>query len=103
MNIRNFVKERSMSIQEPLDELFFAEPPRKLRELLEQIPDTIFYNKDGNPDYNGIFVEITRTMYGREDRHFTIDSEDFLNGTLPNLSTFQRSVSYERARRRKQY
>lgn len=88
-----------MSIQEPLDDSLFGEPPRKWRELLELVPDTIFFNDEGNPDYNGIFVEITRNMYRQASKQFSIDSEDFLNGRLPNLSTFQRSVAQERERR----
>lgn len=87
-------------IQEPLDDSLFGETPRKLKELLEQVPDTIFYNHEGNPDYNGIFVEITRNTYRKNSKQFSIDSEDFLNGRLPNLSTFQRSVALERDRRK---
>lgn len=70
-----------------------------LRELLSEVPTEIFFNDMGNPDFNGIFVEVARRIYRQPDGSFAIAAEDFLNGRLPNLTTFQRSVTAERRRR----
>ena len=70
-----------------------------LKELLEDVPDRIFFNDKGNPNFNAIFVEITKRIYHENTDVFSIPSQDFLNGELPNLTTFQRSVAQERKRR----
>jgi hypothetical protein len=95
----NLREGTGMSIQEPLDELFFKEPAKNWKELLEQVPDTIFYKDNGKPNYNKIFVALVQELYQKGSEQVTITTDDFLNGKLPNLSTFQRSVSKERARR----
>jgi len=71
-----------------------------LLELLSEVPNNIFFNDQGVPNYNAIFVEIARQIYRQQpDADFMIPSSDFLTRKLPNLSTFQRSVSTERKRR----
>ena len=70
-----------------------------LRDLLAEVPTEIFFNDVGHPNFNGIFVEVARRIYRQPDGVFSIASEDFLNGRLPNLTTFQRSVTAERRRR----
>jgi hypothetical protein len=71
-----------------------------LLELLAEVPNEIFFDDKGDPNYNAIFVEVARRIYReRPDADFMIPSTDFLTHKLPNLSTFQRSVSTERKRR----
>ncbi len=70
-----------------------------LAELLSYIPNEIFFNDQGKPNFNAIFVEVARTIYREKTDNFSIPSEDFLNGRLPNLTSFQRSVTQERTRR----
>jgi hypothetical protein len=71
-----------------------------LSDLLGEVPDDIFFNDEGHPNFNAIFVEISKRVYGERTNDFSIPSRDFLTGRLPNLSTFQRSVSHERKKRR---
>ena len=68
-------------------------------ELLGDIPNEIFFDDKGDPNYNAIFVEAARRIYKHDDTDFMIPSADFLSGRLPNLSSFQKSVSTERKRR----
>jgi len=68
-------------------------------ELFEEIPNEIFFDDKGDPNYNAIFVEAARRIYKKTDNDFMIPAGDFLNDTLPNLSSFQRAVSNERKRR----
>jgi hypothetical protein len=71
-----------------------------LSELLSEVPNEIFFNDQGKPNYNAIFVEIARVIYREETNDFSIPAGDFLEGDrLPNLSTFQRNVAHERERR----
>lgn len=70
-----------------------------LAELLSYVPDEIFFNDQGHPNFNAIFVEIARVIYRQPAPDFSIPAEDFLNGRLPNLTSFQRSVTQERQRR----
>ncbi len=71
-----------------------------LSDLLSYVPDDIFYNSDGNPDYNAIFVEVVRMIKKENSSDFTIHTSEFLSGSMPNLTSFQRSVAKERERRR---
>jgi hypothetical protein len=75
---------------------------QSLTELLAEIDDETFYNENGDPDFNAIFIEVARVVYGRVNDNFSIPATDFINGTLPNLSSFQRGVSKERSRRGRQ-
>ena len=68
-------------------------------ELLGAVPKEIFFDDKGDPNYNAIFVEIVRHIYKHDETDFMIPSADFLTGKLPNLSSFQKSVSEERKRR----
>ncbi len=70
-----------------------------LAELLSHVPDEIFYNDQGNPNFNAIFVEVARAIYRETTDEFSIPAGDVLNGKLPNLTSFQRSVTQERTRR----
>jgi hypothetical protein len=70
-----------------------------LTELLSAAPDEIFFNDLGDPNFNAIFVEVARLIYREDTDDFTIPSRDFLTGRLPNLTTFQRSVTQERKKR----
>ena len=72
----------------------------RLRDLLEEVPDDIFFQSNGRPDFNAIFVEVARIILGEETDEFTIHSSEFLSGNMPNLTSFQRSVPIERKRRR---
>jgi hypothetical protein len=68
-------------------------------ELLGEVPKEIFFGDKGDPNYNAIFVEIARRIYKHDDTDFMIPSADFLNGKLPNLTSFQKAVANERIRR----
>ncbi len=70
-----------------------------LAELLSEVPDNVFYNEMGDPNFNAIFLEVMKKIYHERDDNFTIPSRDFISNKLPNLSTFQRSVTNERKRR----
>lgn len=70
-----------------------------LNELLSEVPDPIFFDDKGDPNFNAIFVEVARQIYRQGTDDFMIPSVDFLTHKLPNLSTFQRSVSAERKKR----
>lgn len=70
-----------------------------LTELLSEVPNELFFNDKGHPDYNRIFVEVARRIYREDGDEFSIPAHDFLTGRLPNLSTFQREVPKERKRR----
>ena len=70
-----------------------------LTELLSEVPDDIFFDDKGAPNYNAVFVEIVRCIYRHDTSDFMIPSSDFLAGKLPNLSTFQRTVGNERLKR----
>jgi len=70
-----------------------------LLELLSEVPNDVFFNDQGDPNYNAIFVEVARRIYRLDSTEFMIPSVDFLTHKLPNLTTFQRSVSTERKRR----
>lgn len=63
-----------------------------LSKFLEQVPQELFYNDAGNPNYNKIFASLARA-------EGVTGPEALEDGTLPNISTFQRSVAKERARR----
>lgn len=78
---------------------FHQDKPRTLTNLLEEIPDHIFFAYDGKPNLNAIFVELMRQIYGKQYGDFQIPAKDFLNGTVPNLSVFQQAVNEERRRR----
>jgi hypothetical protein len=71
-----------------------------LSDLLVDVPDDIFFTMEGNPDYNAIFIEVAKLIKGEKTRDFTIHTSEFLSGSLPNLTSFQRSVAKERERRR---
>jgi hypothetical protein len=68
-------------------------------ELLGEVPNEIFFDDKGDPNYNAIFVEIVRRIYRHDNSEFMIPSADFLTGKLPNLTSFQKAVSNERKRR----
>ena len=70
-----------------------------LAELLSEVPNEIFFDDKGNPNFNAIFVEIARVIYRKSDDNFSIPASDFLSDKLPNLSSFQRAVAKERTRR----
>ena len=70
-----------------------------LSEELRNIDDSIFLKRGNRPRFNAIFVEIARRRYGFSSNEFELPAEHFLKNMLPNLSTFQRSVTKERARR----
>ena len=70
-----------------------------LAELLAEVPDELFFNDQGHPAYNRIFVEVVRFIYKEDGVNFSIPAQDFLADKLPNLTTFQKSVSVERKRR----
>lgn len=70
-----------------------------LLELLAEVPNDVFFDDKGDPNYNAIFVEVVRRIYRHDSTDFMIPSVDFLTHKLPNLTTFQRSVSTERKRR----
>jgi hypothetical protein len=71
----------------------------QLTEVLGIVPDDIFFNEKGDPDFNSIFVEVARIIYGEGGVDFSIPVHDFVTKKLPNLSSFQRSVAKERQRR----
>ena len=71
-----------------------------LSDLLSYVPDDIFYNAEGNPSYNAIFVEVVRMIKREKTSDFTIHTSEFLSGKMPNLTSFQRSVAKEREKRR---
>ena len=68
-------------------------------ELLSDIPNEVFFNKEGKPDFNAIFVAAARRIYRQEGNGFSLPAEDFLSNKLPNLTSFQRAVTKERKRR----
>jgi len=70
-----------------------------LKDLLADVPDEIFFKNDGNPNYNAIFVEVVRMIKGEKTSDFSIHASEFLSDSLPNLTSFQRSVAKERAER----
>jgi hypothetical protein len=70
-----------------------------LSELLSEVPDEIFFNDQGHPNYNAIFVEVAKSIYREQNENFSIPIQDFLNSRLPNLTTFQRSVANESSKR----
>jgi hypothetical protein len=70
-----------------------------LTELLSEVPDEMFFNDQGHPAFNRIFVEVARGIYKEDTDEFLIPAHDFLTGKLPNLSSFQRAVDNERIRR----
>jgi hypothetical protein len=78
---------------------FHQDKPKTLENLLEEIPDHIFFAFDGSPNINAIFIEFLRHTYGKTYNDFQIPAKDFLNGTIPNLSVFQKAVNEERRRR----
>lgn len=63
-----------------------------LAAFLRQVPQELFYNDAGNPNYNKIFASLARA-------NGVTGPEALEDGTLPNISTFQRSVAKERSRR----
>lgn len=63
-----------------------------LSGFLQGVPDGSFYNEEGHPDYNGLLARLARQNGASDPRAL----ED---GTLPNISTFQRAVAKERGRR----
>lgn len=70
-----------------------------LTDLLAKVPNDKFFDSKGDPDFNRIFVEVARSIYAATTEDFAMRSEDFLNETLPNLSSFQRAVAKERKSR----
>jgi hypothetical protein len=70
-----------------------------LAELLSEVPNEIFFDDKGNPNFNAIFVEVARVIYKESGDDFSIPASDFLSDKLPNLSSFQRAVATERKRR----
>lgn len=70
-----------------------------LSDLLGEVPNNIFFNGEGHPNFNGIFIEVARRIYRNGEEDFLIPSSDFSNDKLPNLSSFQRAVAKERERR----
>ena len=68
-------------------------------EVLEPVPDEIFFGDQGQPQYNAIFVEVARRIYRHDATDFVIPSADFLNAKLPNHTSFQRAVATEAKRR----
>ncbi len=71
----------------------------RLAEIVGDVPNEVFYNDNGHPNYNGIFAEVARRIYNANDDSFAIPVHDFLTDKLPNLSSFQRAVAKERQRR----
>ncbi len=71
----------------------------QLTELLGEIPNEVFFDEKGDPDFNAIFVEVGRIIYKESGDDFSIPAHDFLTKKLPNLSSFQRAVAKERQRR----
>lgn len=63
-----------------------------LANFLRSVPQELFYNDAGNPNYNKIFASLARA-------NGVSGPEALEDGTLPNISTFQRSVAKERANR----
>jgi len=37
----------------------------QLSQLLEEIPNEVFFDYKGDPNFNAIFVEVARTLYGQ--------------------------------------
>lgn len=68
-------------------------------ELLGEVPNEIFFDDKGDPNFNAIFVEVARRIYKQESMEFMIPAPDFLTGKLPNLTSFQRAVATERKKR----
>ena len=62
-------------------------------ELLSEVPNEIFFDDKGDPNFNAIFVEVARRIYRQEGTSFSIPTEDFLAGKLPNLSSFHCSTA----------
>ena len=71
----------------------------RLTELLGEIPNDVFFDYKGDPNFNAIFVEVARLVYQQNGDDFSIPSNAFLTDKLPNLSSFQRTVAKERQRR----
>jgi len=71
--------------------------PGDLRSFLASIPDEVFWVdvRRQRPHYNRIFTHLCHFL-GRAQ----LTAPMFLDGTLPNLSTFQRSVAREAQLRR---
>lgn len=63
-----------------------------LAAFLRTVPQEHFYNDEGNPSYNKIFGALARF-------NNVSGPEALEDGTLPNITTFQRSVAKERSRR----
>ncbi|MCE7873252.1 hypothetical protein DYH09_23155 [bacterium CPR1] len=63
-----------------------------LAAFLRQVPQELLYNDQGSPNYNKIFASLARA-------NGVTGPEALEDGTLPNISTFQRSVARERSRR----
>ncbi len=66
-----------------------------LSKFLTTVPQELFYNDKGDPNFNKIFAGLARF-------NGATGPESLEDGTLPNISTFQRAVSGERARREKE-
>jgi hypothetical protein len=73
---------------------------QRLSEILTEVPNDVFFDHKGDPNFNAIFVEVARIVYKEKGGHFAIPAEDFLGDRLPNLSSFQRTVTKERQRRK---
>lgn len=73
--------------------------PADLASWLISVPDPIFWKGPlpfNKPAFNRIYAHLLQAFHAGK-----ATAEMFVNGSLPNLSSFQRSVSREAARRRK--
>ena len=73
-----------------------------LAEVLRSVPDEVFWRdskaKDA-PDYNAIFAWYLRRLYDLHGPDDAVPIADLEAGKVANISTFQKSVATERARR----
>ena len=69
---------------------------------IQALPDKVFY-KTGTqmPRYNGIFAAIVRTVYAGHLKSASDLIKAIGEGNQLNLSSFQRAVAIESARRKK--
>lgn len=77
-------------------------PPEPLAEALRHVPDEVFWRDPRTrdaPDYNAIFAWYLRRRYDLHDPDDEVPIADLEDGKVANISTFQKSVATERARR----
>lgn len=77
-------------------------PPESLAQTLRRVPDEIFWRDSSSrdaPDYNAVFAWYLRRHYGLHGPDDEVPIADLEAGKVVNVSTFQKSVATERARR----